>query len=266
MPVRTPRQPFGRAVRVMLSLLVLGMVAGGCSSEVERAASERAERAATVMHRERHGTAADMALRVVGGDRENGTAIEALVAEGERFDGRIVLRITERIDVDGFDMRDPDAVRCYEYDLADGYNFDPSRIDCPDLEPLDLEPSEPEPTIPPGVADALRGRLEALDPRSLNEALVLDAARQVGKQAPIVDVTTSDGVIGVVIWQRRRRMRCWVRRCWPHRGLARAQRASPTRGSRVLRPQRSTGRGPASPTLTTRRGSSIGPCTAPTCR
>lgn len=195
-PERTPRRP----LRALVSLMSLCIMVAGCSSQVERGADERAERAGTVMHRERHGTAADMALRVVGGNPEDGTAIEALVAEGERFGGRIVLRITERLDDGGdFDIRDPDAVRCYEYDLTDGYNFDPNRIDCPDLDALQLEPSAPEPAIPSGAADALRERLEALDPGSLNEEQVLAVARQAGADAAIVDVATAGGVIGVVI-------------------------------------------------------------------
>jgi len=190
----------GDMQRLLIALLPISALAAGCASEVETRADERAQRAGVVMDRVRDGSAADMARRVVGGDPAQDTAIEALVADGDRARGRIVLRITERRATSDFDVQPSEAVRCYEYELRRSVDeLGPHRIDCPEGPALSLGPPPPVTTLPAGVDDALRRELESLDADRLSEAAVLRAARAVAGAAPVVDVATHDGVIGVVV-------------------------------------------------------------------
>lgn len=171
--------------------------AAGGSANASRNADERADRAGLVMTRYREGSSADMAWHVVGGDPGKGMGIEALVAEGDRFEGRIVLRITERLE-QTFDTQT--VVRCYEYRLQDSIDdHRPDHIDCPDLPALSLSPPLPDPTLPAGIDEALLGALQGLDPAHVTEQAVLEVARSVGGSAPVLEVATVDGVIGVAI-------------------------------------------------------------------
>lgn len=105
------------------------------------------------------------------------TGIDAFVADGDRWDGRIVLRITEVHLNRGVVDKTTRTVRCYEevFELG-SHDVGPDRIAGPGAEALDLEPSEPEPTTPPGAADALLRRLQALDRGSITEEQVLAPA------------------------------------------------------------------------------------------
>jgi hypothetical protein len=178
---------------------VLGLAAG-CASGVDRAADDRADRAGLVMIRERDGDAEDMALRVVGGDPAEGIAIEALVAQGDRLEGRVVLRITERADNGDWSVEEEETVRCYEYRFENSIDdHRPRHISCPDLDALALSPSPPPPSLPSGIDDSLRAALEAIGPDQRTDATVLDAVRAIAGSMPVLEVVTRDGVIGVAI-------------------------------------------------------------------
>lgn len=186
-------------LRIVCGALVVGLTAG-CSSGVDRSADDRADRAGLVMTRVRDGDAEDMALRVVGGDPAEGIAIEALVAEGDSFDGRVVLRITERADNGDWSFEEEDTVRCYEYRFENSIDdHRPRHITCPDLEALELSPSPPPPSLPAGIDDALRAALEAIGPDQRTESAVRDAVRAIAESMPVQEVVTQDGVIGVAI-------------------------------------------------------------------
>jgi hypothetical protein len=186
--------------RLPTVMLALSALIAGCSSGVESGADERAERAGLVMNRVRTGSAADMARRVVGGDPEESTAIEVLTAHGDRNEGRIVLRITERVERGDFSIQPTTAVRCYDYALSDSvHDFEPRRIDCPPGPAIRLDPPSPTPTLVAGIDDALRLGLEVLDPAHRTEETVLELARSVGAGAPVIDAVVRDGVIGVVV-------------------------------------------------------------------
>jgi hypothetical protein len=104
----------GTAVLVLCVFAAPACSAVG-SNAVDHSADVRAHRAGIVMLRVTDGTAADRARRVVGGDPRTGTAIEALVAEGGRSHGRVVLRITERLETAELSAATNRTVRCYEY-------------------------------------------------------------------------------------------------------------------------------------------------------
>lgn len=197
-PVRS-RTTDGPTLRIACGAIVVGLAAG-CASGVDRSADDRADRAGLVMTRLRDGDAEDMALRVVGGDPAAGTAIEALVAEGDRFDGRIVLRITERADNGDWSFEEEETVRCYEYRFENSIDdHRPRHVTCPDVDALELTPSPPPPSLPAGIDDALRAALEALGPDQRTESAVRDAVRAIAGSMPVLEVTSQDSVIGVAI-------------------------------------------------------------------
>lgn len=178
------------------------LLAAGCSAgrgEGQRSADARAERAATVMGRLKEGTAVEVAGRVAGGDplpSGDGAAIEVLVADGDRFHGRIVLRLTERIERGGWES-DITTVRCYEYEL-DGSVGDPHHVDCPDRAALTLPPPEPEPHLPEGTDERLRWALAGLGDNPSVEQVRAAAERAVG-EVPHLDVTEVRGAVGVAV-------------------------------------------------------------------
>ncbi len=187
------------SARLVLAAASLAALAAGCTSEVHVAADERAERAGTVMARVRDGSAADMARRVVGGEPGQGTAIEVLTADGDRSHGRIVLRITEHREASGFDTEPTEVVRCYEYLLRRSIDdLEPEHVDCPDAAAIELGP--PPTTVSlTGIDEELRRGLEALDPASRDEPSVLEVATSAAGDAPVVEVATHEGVVGVAI-------------------------------------------------------------------
>jgi hypothetical protein len=134
--------------RAGLTLVAVATLTAACGkgavafdSDEIKSADDRADRAGTVMDRELDGNAIDMVRRVVGGDPARSSAIEALVADGDRFKGRIVLRITENNPDDQFgDV----VVRCYEYQLRNSVeNGKPRHLDCPDLPVLTIPDAAP---------------------------------------------------------------------------------------------------------------------------
>jgi hypothetical protein len=184
-------------------LIAVGLVAG-CSDvalqPADRAADDRARRAGIVMGRVRDGTAQDMVHLVVGGDPEDGTAIEALVADGDPFRGRIVLRITEVIEPGDFSVAKRRTVRCYEYALDNSIDdHEPEHIDCPDVDGLQLGAPTTQPQLGQNVESNLRRELEALDRTGLLEQQVREAARRAAGDATIVDVQQVGGNFGVAI-------------------------------------------------------------------
>jgi hypothetical protein len=170
------------------------------SNAVSKSADDRARRAGLVMIRVRDGTAADMVRRVVGGDPSSGTAIEVLVAEGDSFRGRIVLRITEKIDTGQFSPADGRTVRCYEYRLRNSIeDHEPDHVDCPNTRVLELGPPTPPPTLPPDLESNLRSQLETLDRAHLTEATIRAAVTPVAAGAAIVEVSRVDATFGIAI-------------------------------------------------------------------
>lgn len=149
------------------------------------------------MGRERDGSAMDMVRRVVG---DSTATIEALVAEGDRFEGLIVLRITERIDGASITGGRAEVVRCYEYRLANNFElYEPEHISCPDLPALTIHDPPPSPALPGGAEDSLRDELGALPRGQRTEAGVEQAARLAVGETPVFEVATVDGVIGLAI-------------------------------------------------------------------
>ncbi len=152
----------GQALAMLASL---GLAIAACSNPADSAAvdaaDDRAHRAGVVMSRE--DDALDMVRRVVGGDPEQGTAIEALVAEGDRFNGRIVLRITEHDADPDFGTDEVSTVRCYEYRLDNSIDdLEGDHIACPDLPAMTIPEAAPPPTVPEGIDDALLAALQRL--------------------------------------------------------------------------------------------------------
>jgi hypothetical protein len=183
-------------------LAIVGMAGAllvmGCSTEAERGADARAERAGIVMARERNGTAADMARRVEGTSSSSGTRIDVLVAEGDRVEGRIVLRITEVVELGPAPREDEGTVRCYEYEL-DRSIKEPSAIPCPDGDPIELPPPTTIPRLPDGLEEALRTALVGLGPERTTESAVLEVATRIAGSATVIEVAREGDVIGVVV-------------------------------------------------------------------
>jgi hypothetical protein len=190
--------------RVVAFALTALTVAAACSAvgsnAVDRSADERAHRAGLVMERVRDGTAVDMVRRVIGGDPSSGTAIEVLVAEGDRFQGRIVLRITEKIDTGEFSAATGKTVRCYEYKLHNSIDdYDPHQIGCPDTAALAIAPPTTTSTLPSDLEGNLRRQLEMLDRAHLTEAAIRAAVTEVANGAAIVDVSRVDDTFGIAV-------------------------------------------------------------------
>lgn len=195
---RRRRSIFG--VSLLLACSALGSSCSSVTSaKVNASADDRADRAGIVMFRERDGSALDMARRVVGGG-PTGTRIEVLVAEGDRFGGRIVLRIVEVIEVGSFDFNEGSAVRCYEYVLehsADDHK--PRRITCPDVDPLVVPTTAPRPTLPPNVEETLRATLEDLLRTEPVTEERLRAALDSFGALPVSEVASAGSTFGLAI-------------------------------------------------------------------
>ena len=195
-----PRWPHGLICR-WGALALIAAATTACSSGQSRfadSADERAHRAGTVMVREKDGTAVDMVRRVVGGDPATDTAIEALVADGDWYDGRIVLRITERADNPSQLDTDPPAVRCYEY-LLPTDAIDGRHIDCPNLPAMAIPEATPPPTIPDGIQDTLLAALQGLAATGADEEAVRRELAPLAAGVEVFEVTTvADDGIGVV--------------------------------------------------------------------
>lgn len=152
------------------------------------------------MLRDGDGQALDMVRRVVGGDPTTETAIEALVAEGDRFDGRIVLRITERVDQNQFSIESSSTVRCYEYLLDNSIDdIEGRHISCPDGPALRIPEATPPPTVPAGIADHLLATLERLAAAGADAATVQRDLAPLAAGVEVFEVTSVPGSgIGVV--------------------------------------------------------------------
>jgi len=152
------------------------------------------------MVREKDGTAVDMVRRVVGGDPTTETAIEALVADGDWYEGRIVLRITERDDDTsqlGVDAKP--EVRCYEYILPTSA-VDGRHIECPELPAMTIPDAPPAPTVPAGIQDDLLIALERLADADADEATVRQDLAPMAAGVEVFDVASVPGEgIGVVL-------------------------------------------------------------------